>query len=123
MRKGVVTYIDGEPCKLSEVKDFKDDSSYLAYEELCKRNEAKKFLKEAEETKTKLLLEEEAKKEDNKRIAWLCYLYLETELDKGTTSLTEEEYSAYKDNFNLGDIKDLGTMPKPFIILYDMLKR
>jgi hypothetical protein len=123
MRKGVVTYIDGEPCKLSEVKDFKDDSSYLAYEELCKRNEAKRLLKEAEETKTKLLLEEEAKKEDNKRIAWLCYLYLETELDKGTTSLTEEEYSAYKDNFNLGDIKDLDTMPKPFIILYDMLKR
>ena len=122
MKKATVDYYNNEPIALREVKDFKDENSYKAFETLCALNKAKKDKADKEAVAVAVKEKEEAVERLNKRVAWIALLWTEMELDHGSLTLTDEEYSSFKDNFNLGDIKDLDAMPSCFIAVYEMLK-
>ncbi len=122
MKKATIDYKDGAPVGMRELKEFKDENSYKAFLGLCAVNKEKADKAEALAT----ALEEEERQKAvnrlNRRVAWIALLWTEMELDHGTLALTDEEYSAFKDNFNLGDIKSLEDMPSPFVAVYEMLK-
>ena len=122
MKKAIVDYYKESPVALRDLKEFKDDNSYKAFEALCKANKAKQDKDNAEAVAVAVKEKEEAVKRLNRRVAWIALLWTEMELDHGSFALTDEEYSSMKDNFNLGDVKDLDTMPSCFIAVYDMLK-
>jgi hypothetical protein len=122
MKKAIVEYYNELPVALKDLKEFKDDNSYKAFEALCKTNKAKKDKADEEAVAVAVAREKEAVKRLNRRVAWIALLWTEMELDHGSLTLTDEEYTSFKENFNLGDVKDLDTMPSPFIAVYDMLK-
>jgi hypothetical protein len=122
MKKAIVEYYNELPVALKDLKEFKDDNSYKAFEALCKANKAKKDKADEEAVAVAVKAKEEAVKRLNRRVAWIALLWTEMELDHGSLALTDEEYTSFKENFNLGDVKDLDTMPSPFIAVYDMLK-
>lgn len=122
MRKATIDYKDKDPIGLREVKEFKDDDSYNAFLALCKTNKAKADKRDEEAVAVAVKAREEAVKRINRRVAWIALLWTEAELDHGSLTLTDEEYSSFKENFNLGDVKDLSAMPSCFIAVYDMLK-
>ena len=122
MKKAIVEYYKESPVALKDLKEFKDDNSYKAFEALCKVNKAKQDKDEADAVAVAAKEKEEAVKRLNRRVAWIALLWTEMELDHGSLALTDEEYSSFKENFNLGDVKDLSAMPSCFIAVYDMLK-
>ena len=122
MKKATVEYYKDEPVALKEVKEFKSDNSYEAYEALCARNKKKKDNDEAVAVAVAVKEKEEAVQRLNRRVAWIALLWTEIELDHGSLTLTDDEYSSMKENFNLGDIKDLDAMPSCFIACYELLK-
>ena len=122
MKKAIVEYYNELPVALKDLKEFKDDNSYKAFEALCKTNKAKKDKADEEAVAVAVAREKEAVKRLNRRVAWIALLWTEMELDHGSLALTDEEYTSFKENFNLGDVKDLDSMPSPFIAVYDMLK-
>ena len=122
MKKAIVEYYKESPVALKDLKEFKDDDSYKAFEALCKANEAKREKDEADAVAVAAKEKEEAVKRLNRRVAWIALLWTEMELDHGSLALTDEEYASFKENFNLGDVKDLSAMPSCFVAIYDMLK-
>ena len=122
MKKAIVEYYNELPVALKDLKEFKDDNSYKAFEALCKANKAKKDKADEEAVAVAVTREKEAVKRLNRRVAWIALLWTEMELDHGSLTLTDEEYTSFKENFNLGDVKDLDSMPSPFVAVYDMLK-
>lgn len=122
MKKAIVEYYKENPVALKDLKEFKDDGSYKAFEALCKANKAKREKDEADAVAVAVKEKEEAVKRLNRRVAWIALLWTEMELDHGSLALTDEEYASFKENFNLGDVKDLSAMPSCFIAVYDMLK-
>ena len=122
MKKAIVEYYKESPVALKDLKEFKDDDSYKAFEALCKANEAKREKDEADAVAVAVKEKEEAVKRLNRRVAWIALLWTEMELDHGSLALTDEEYASFEENFNLGDVKDLSAMPSCFIAVYDMLK-
>lgn len=122
MKKAIVEYYKESPVALKDLKEFKDDDSYKAFEALCKANKAKREKDEADAVAVATKEKEEAVKRLNRRVAWIALLWTEMELDHGSLALTDEEYASLKENFNLGDVKDLSAMPSCFVAIYDMLK-
>ena len=122
MKKAIVEYYKESPVALKDLKEFKDDDSYKAFEALCKANKAKREKDEADAVAVAVKEREEAVKRLNRRVAWIALLWTEMELDHGSLALTDEEYASFEENFNLGDVKDLSAMPSCFIAVYDMLK-
>lgn len=122
MKKAFVEYYKGNPVELKDLKEFKDENSYKAFASLCAANKAKKEKDEEEAFALSEKEREETTKRLNKRIAWIALLWTEMELDHGSLSLTDEEYASFKENFNLGEVKDLSAMPSCFIAVYELLK-
>ena len=122
MKKAIVEYYKESPVALKDLKEFKDDDSYKAFEALCKANEAKREKDEADAVAVAVKEKKEAVKRLNRRVAWIALLWTEMELDHGSLALADEEYASFKENFNLGDVKDLSAMPSCFVAIYDMLK-
>lgn len=123
MKKAIVDYDGENPIAVREVRDFKDEASFKAYEELCKVNKAKKEKADEEAVAVAVAREAEEKRKDNVRWAWVALLWVESELERGACALTDEEYNAMVENFNLGEIKDLDTMPTTFKTIYERLRR
>lgn len=122
MKKAIVDYNNESPIALREVKEFKDENSYKAFEALCKVNKAKKDKADEEAVAVAVAREKAEAKDTNKRVAWIALLWTELQLDHGSFALTDEEYSSFMDNFNLGDIKSLDDMPSTFKEVYNLLK-
>lgn len=123
MKKAIVDYDGENPIALREVRDFKDEASFKAFSELCTVNKAKKDKADEEAVAVAVAREEEEKRKDNIRWAWVSLIWVEGELERGTCALTDEEYNAMIDNFNLGEIKDFEAMPSPFKMIYERLRR
>lgn len=119
MKSVVVDYKSGEPISTREIRNFKDENSFEAFLALCLKNKEKADKAEKED-KEKAQAIETAK--ECKRCAWVARLWLEHELDNGSHEMTEGEYEAFLENFNMGDVKDLDTMPLPFLAVYEILR-
>ena len=122
MKSLIVNYDEfGNPISLQDVKDFRDNS-VVSYQKLCEanlkrkkeRDEAKKALEDAKE-KARI-------KRCNIRSAWIARCYFEHVLDTGAETLSDEEYQAFVDNFNNGDVKDMEAMPKTFVLCYKTME-
>lgn len=123
MKKAIVEYNGQDPVGLREVKDFRNEASYDAFSALCEKNKEK-----ADAELLKKLTEEDAKrceelKKENARWAHVALLFTEMAIDHGELSLTDDEYKAFKENFNDGCVKDVDAMPEAFKAIYEKVRK
>lgn len=123
MKKAIVEYHGKDPVGMKEIKDFRTEASYDAFSALCANNKRKADAEERKAQEEALAKVEEERKAENRRWAHVALLFTELAIDHGELSLSDDEYKAFKDNFNGGDIKDLPSMPAVFVLYYERLRR
>lgn len=122
MKKAIVEYNGQNPIGLREVKDFRNEASYDAFSALCAKNKAKADAEALKEAQERELAEAEAKARENAKWAHVALLFTEMAIDHGELTLTDDEYTAFKDNFNDGYVKDLSAMPEAFLKIYEKVR-
>lgn len=104
MKSVIVEYEKGLPTEVHEVRNFKDENSFEAFLSFCLANKEKT---EKAEMERKAKKEEIENAKKCKRCAWIARLWLEHELDSGSHEMSESEYEAFLDNFNMGEMIEL----------------
>lgn len=122
MKKAIVEYNGQDPIGLREVKDFRTEASYDAFSALCAKNKAKADAEALKEAQERELAEAEIKARENAKWAHVALLFTEMAIDHGELTLSEDEYTAFKDNFNNGYVKDLSAMPETFVEIYEKVR-
>lgn len=122
MKKAIVEYNGQDPIGLREVKDFRTEASYDAFSALCAKNKAKADAEALKEAQERELAEAEIKARENAKWAHVALLFTEMAIDHGELTLSEDEYTAFKDNFNNGYVKDLSAMPEIFVEIYEKVR-
>ena len=122
MKRAIVEYDElGNPVKLMDVREFRDDS-VEPFKALCAGNAKKRDDRLRQAEQKALQKENEAKLRHNAQSAWISRLWLENALANGTVTMTEEQYEAFETAFGTGWGIDPTAMPEEFLVPYNALK-
>lgn len=122
MKSLIVNYDEfGNPISLQDVKEFRDNS-VVSYQKLCEQNLKRKKERDEAKANEERAKEAERIKRANIRSAWIARCFYEHVLDTGAETMEDDEYQAFVANFNNGDVKDMGKMPKTFVLCYKTME-